>query len=174
MVIEKTVEKVWICRIFIVFLVCGIYVWTLSVTGWINSNYGCNLMMTFIGSQNIFQLQILLYFNFASMTLTLKWNSWLHHKHAVNLTVCSYHVTYVFQSESTLYSCLNVKELLAQSRRIIWSLSDCNLTRTQNHLVNEHSTIWPNWPNDWAMLWVLISTVHLTVCYYHVTYTFQS
>ena len=31
-------------------------------------------------------------------------------------TVCSYHVTYVFQSESTLYSCLNVKELLARSR----------------------------------------------------------
>ena len=28
-------------------------------------------------------------------------------------TVCSYHVTYAFQSESTLYSCLNVKELLA-------------------------------------------------------------
>ena len=28
----------------------------------------------------------------------------------------SYHVTYAFQSEFTLYSCLNVKELLAQSR----------------------------------------------------------
>ena len=28
-------------------------------------------------------------------------------------------VTYVFQSESTLYSCLNVKELLARSRREI-------------------------------------------------------
>ena len=27
--------------------------------------------------------------------------------------VCFYHVTYAFQSESTLYSCLNVKELLA-------------------------------------------------------------
>ena len=27
--------------------------------------------------------------------------------------VCSYHATYAFQSESTLYSCLNVKELLA-------------------------------------------------------------
>ena len=27
------------------------------------------------------------------------------------------HVTYAFQSESTLYSCLNVKELLARSRR---------------------------------------------------------
>ena len=32
------------------------------------------------------------------------------------LTVCTYHVTYAFQSESTLYSCLNVKELLARSR----------------------------------------------------------
>ena len=50
------------------------------------------------------------------------------------VTVCSYHVTYAFQSESTLYSCLNVKELLARSRREIWSLSDYNWTRTHNHL----------------------------------------
>ena len=35
------------------------------------------------------------------------------------ITVCYYHVTYAFQSESTLYSCLNVKELLARSRREI-------------------------------------------------------
>ena len=35
------------------------------------------------------------------------------------MTVCSYHVTYGFQSESTLYSCLNVKELLARNRREI-------------------------------------------------------
>ena len=34
-----------------------------------------------------------------------------------SLTVCSYHVTSAFQSESTLYSCLNAKELLARSRR---------------------------------------------------------
>ena len=33
-----------------------------------------------------------------------------------DLTVCSYHVTYAFQSESTLYSCLNFKELLARNR----------------------------------------------------------
>ena len=32
------------------------------------------------------------------------------------MTVCSYHVTYAIQSETTLYSCLNVKELLARSR----------------------------------------------------------
>ena len=31
-------------------------------------------------------------------------------------TVCSCHVTYVFQSESTLYICLNVKELFARNR----------------------------------------------------------
>ena len=37
----------------------------------------------------------------------------------VHLTVCSYHVMYAFQSEFILYSCLNVKEVLAQSRREI-------------------------------------------------------
>ena len=31
--------------------------------------------------------------------------------------------------------CLNVKELLAQSRCHIWNLSDSNLIRTHNHLV---------------------------------------
>ena len=48
--------------------------------------------------------------------------------------VCFYHVTYVFQSESTLYICLNVKETLARNRRRIWNLSDCNGTRTHNYL----------------------------------------
>ena len=56
-----------------------------------------------------------------------------------NLTVCSYHVTYAFQSESTLYSCLNVKELLAPSRREIWNLSDLNWIRTYNHLVHKRT-----------------------------------
>ena len=37
----------------------------------------------------------------------------------VSCIVCYYHVTYAFQSESTLYSCLNVKELLARNRREI-------------------------------------------------------
>ena len=40
------------------------------------------------------------------------------------MTVCSCHVTYAFQGESTLYSCLNVKELLARSRREIWKICD--------------------------------------------------
>ena len=55
------------------------------------------------------------------------------------LTVCSYHVTYAFQSESTLYSCLNVKELLARSRCEILNLIDCNWTRTHSHLVHKRT-----------------------------------
>ena len=46
----------------------------------------------------------------------------------VRFTVCSYHVKYAFQSESTLYSCL-----------AIWILSDCNWTQTQNHLVHKQT-----------------------------------
>ena len=41
----------------------------------------------------------------------------------------------LFQSESTFYICLNVKEHLAQNRCDIWRLSDCNRIRTHNHLV---------------------------------------
>ena len=57
----------------------------------------------------------------------------------MRVTVCSYHVTYAFQSESTLYGCLNVKELLARSRSKIWSLSDCNWTQTHNQLVHKRT-----------------------------------
>ena len=55
------------------------------------------------------------------------------------VTVCCYYVTYAFQSESTLYSCLNVKELLARNRRKIWSVSDCSGTRTHNHLARKRT-----------------------------------
>ena len=48
-------------------------------------------------------------------------------------------VLVVFQSESALYNCLGVQELLAQNRRNIWSLSDSNGIRTHNHLVRK----WP-------------------------------
>ena len=74
-----------------------------------------------------------------------------------NLTICSYHVTYTFWSESSLYSCLNVEELLTRNRRDIWSLSDCNRTRNHNHLVRKrtlnhlsHSSIWPVPLDGWV------------------------
>ena len=59
---------------------------------------------------------------------------WMWNK---TLTVCSYYITYAFQSESTLYSCLNIKELLARSMREISSLWDYNGTQTHNHLVRK-------------------------------------
>lgn len=53
----------------------------------------------------------------------------------VHFTVCYWHVRYVFQSECTFCNCLNVRELAAQNRRNIWSLSDNNRTWTLNQLV---------------------------------------
>ena len=53
----------------------------------------------------------------------------------VHLSVCSYHLTYVFQNKFTLYSRLNSKVLLDQKRVKIWSLRDCNWTQTDNHFV---------------------------------------
>ena len=65
------------------------------------------------------------------------------------LTVCSYYVTDAFQSEFTIYSCLNVKEFLARNRCDIWSLIDCNGTRTHNHLVHKQTL------NSWAFVYKL-------------------
>ena len=45
----------------------------------------------------------------------------------VYLAVCSHHVTCAFQSESTLYSCLNFKELFARNRRGIYLLQSLGL-----------------------------------------------
>ena len=66
--------------------------------------------------------------NFLSACLQKIWELLQSYRLNLNyrsLTVCSCHVTYAFQSESILYSCLNVKELLARSRREIWRWSDC-------------------------------------------------
>ena len=67
-----------------------------------------------------------------------------------------FHVMYAFQSVPRFHSCFNVKEIFAQKRRHMWSLSDSY------------------WPNDWAVLWVFICTVHFTVCFYKVKYLLQS
>ena len=57
----------------------------------------------------------------------------------IQLILCFYHVPYAFQSEPTIYSYLNVKELLARSRREILSLRDGNWTRTHNNLVHKRT-----------------------------------
>ena len=46
-----------------------------------------------------------------------KWLNWVVATYLYGtLTVFSFHVTYAFQGESTLDSCLNVKELFAQNK----------------------------------------------------------
>ena len=50
----------------------------------------------------------------------------------MHLTVCYYHVTYEFESEFTLYSLPECREVLARSRCHICSLNDSNGIRTQN------------------------------------------
>ena len=59
------------------------------------------------------------------------------------------------------YSSLNVKELLARSRREIWRLSDCNSTRTHNHVVHKrtlnHLGLWTQPFRLWTKwLWVRV------------------
>ena len=114
------------------------------------------------------------------------------------LTVCSYHISYEFQSESTLYSCVDVEEFLARNRHHISSLSYSNQIPTHNHIVHKRTihhlakltkslscvlvlvcTVYftvcqYHVTNDWALLWVLSCTMYLTVCYYHVTYKSKS
>ena len=53
-------------------------------------------------------------------------------------------------------------------------LSDSNTIRTHNHLVRKGTLNHFNRSNDSAVLRVFIYTMHLTVCYYHDTYGFES
>ena len=48
------------------------------------------------------------------------------------------------------------------------------LEPSANKFVNEHATIYPNWPNNWVVFWILTCMVHSTVWTYYVMYTFQS
>ena len=57
----------------------------------------------------------------------------------MHFAVCFYNVTYLFQSEYTLSSCLNAKELLAPNRHDVGSLSDCIDIEIHNHLVRKQT-----------------------------------
>ena len=77
-----------------------------------------------------------------------------------------YHVTYAFQSESILNKCLNVMKLLGRKRRNIWSLSNCNRTRTHKRLVRKRTLnhFAKIWQNGWVMVecsftnWVVVGS----------------
>ena len=54
-------------------------------------------------------------------------------------SACFCHVTYEFESYSTLCSCLNVNEFFPPKRPKIWIYSEFNWTGTNNHLVCERT-----------------------------------
>ena len=89
----------------------------------------------------------------------------------MNLTVCYYHVTHAFLSESTLYMYLNV---IAWNMRKMWGLCDSNWTWTHNHLVIKrmlnHLVKLAKW---WSCV-MSICMVHLTACHYHNRFAFPS
>ena len=88
--------------------------------------------------------------------------------------LCSYHVTYVFQSESTLYSCLNVKELVAWNKRDIWSSSDC---KSQMHRTDKYSQyssiIWLVWLNGWVFIYDL-SGCEFKPCWSNLNFRYRA
>ena len=81
------------------------------------------------------------------------------------------HVTYAFQSESTLYSCLN--ELFAWSRREIWNLSDYSWTQTHNHLGHKR-TLNQIWPNGWVFVNELSGFGFESSCSHFIQYIFHN
>ena len=75
------------------------------------------------------------------------------------------HSTVSWMSKKVLLKADATSEILVRA-------TGCEPTTT--YFVNEASTIYPKWPNDWAALWALICSMLLNVYYYHVTYPFQS
>ena len=78
------------------------------------------------------------------------------------------------------YSCINFCdphwELICHNK---WHPRTLDISTPLEIAVGTHFRAWLKimeklWLNDWPMLWVLICTLHLTECYYHVRYTFQS
>ena len=110
------------------------------------------------------------------------------------------HVAYAFQSQSTLYSCQNVKELRALNRCDIWNLSDSNVIGSvigsHNHLVRKRTlnheaklAKWLSFSLRTKWLWVRMPLLcyiviifpmlqiyqydNITFPYLHLSYLFQ-
>ena len=90
--------------------------------------------------------------------------SLINYKAELNLKSTKYcvlhHVMYAFQSESALYSYLNVKELPTQNRPGIWSLSISNGARTHSNLIRKRTLdhfekLVMVWLNGWVFVYEL-------------------
>ena len=77
--------------------------------------------------------------NYTNQLESFKKERYTHLFYTIFSVVGSCQVKYAFHSESTLYTCLNVKELLARRRSQVWSLNYCNWTPTQNHWLRKQT-----------------------------------
>ena len=84
--------------------------------------------------------------NYTNQLESFKKERYTHLFYTIFSVVGSCQVKYAFHIESTLYTCLNVKELLARRRSQVWSLNYCNWTPTQNHWLRKQTL------NHWAKL----------------------
>ena len=92
------------------------------------------------------------------------------------------------------YSRLNIEELLGWNRSKIWSLRDCNWTRTYNHLVRKQTlnyvtklliwlvwlngymaslANWPVWLNGWVFVYELSGCGFESSCS-HLNFKFRT
>ena len=98
----------------------------------------------------------------------------------VHLTVCSYNVIYVFQSQSTLYSCLNIKKHLVWNRCDIWNsnASCCSNLNSRYHTCFEqrapcHSGNYRVWIHSetltsWCGKNIQLNILCLELCYLEI------
>ena len=90
------------------------------------------------------------------------------------LTVCYYPVTYVFQSESSIYNCMIVKELFAQNRRDIWSL-----TSLAKWFSAHLQWLWvriellSHRGNSWIYIYWILLLENLKVCFVSLEFSFM-
>ena len=70
----------------------------------------------------------------------------------------------------SIFALMSRNSLLEAGAKCEGEVTATWLEPTTTLFLNEHSTIWSKWPNNWAVFWVLICTVHLTECSCHVMY----
>ena len=122
---------------------------------WLNSNVN-----GFFYERCFFPIQKLLWRYVKLLRTATNAKNLQQFKSRVSLTLCYlcyYYAVCTFQSESTLYICLNIKQFHARIRSNIWSLRDSNGIRTQNNLVRKRTlnhlaklANWQVWLNSWV------------------------
>ena len=74
----------------------------------------------------------------------------------------------------SVFAWMSRNSLLEADAKSVVLVTVTGLEPKTTWFVNEHWTIWWNWPNDWAVFWVLSRMVQLNVCSFHVTYAFYA